>query len=75
MIYQFISLFNLGLLLFSLASYLAKLNDLIEPLFLFMVIIIGLSYGAIQLDNSKEIKIIAGVTIGVLLVGGVVGWM
>lgn len=40
-----------------------------------MTIVLGLSYGAIQLDNSKEIKVIAAVIIGVCLVGGVVGWM
>lgn len=75
MVYQTISLFNLGLLLFSLASYLAKKNNLIEPLFLAIAIIAGLCYGAIQLDNSKEIKIIAAGIIGVLLIGGTIGWM
>ncbi|NES64129.1 MAG: hypothetical protein F6K24_02120 [Okeania sp. SIO2D1] len=75
MVYQFTALFNLGLLLFSLASYLAKLNDLIEPIFLAVLVVLGLSYAAVKLDSSKEIKIIAGVIVGTLLLGGIVGWM
>jgi hypothetical protein len=75
MVYHFLALFNLGLLIFSLVSYLAKLNDLIEPLFIFIVIILGLSYGAIRLDKSEEIKIISGAIIATLLIGGFIGWM
>ncbi|WP_293126273.1 hypothetical protein [Okeania sp. SIO1I7] len=51
------------------------MNNLIEPIFVAMLIGIGLSCGAIYLDNSKEIKFIAGAFLFALLTGVIVGWM